>query len=101
MQKRRGVFGRVGREPVLEHAELCRLAFEEPGEGGDRVTVGDAGRNVRPLPGVGTLREQAAKPVEARRMRAQDPVRVLVDERNAAQYFSKWPSCSNVSSPSE
>jgi hypothetical protein len=34
-------------------------------------------------------------------MRAQDPVRVLVDERDAAQYFSKWPSCSNVSSPSE
>jgi len=38
---------------------------------------------VRPLARVGRLREEAAELVEGRRRRAQDPVRVMVDERDA------------------
>jgi hypothetical protein len=44
---------------------------------------------MRPLARVATLGEQAAEIVERGRRLAQDPVRVLVDERNAVQYFSK------------
>jgi hypothetical protein len=44
---------------------------------------------VRPLPRVVALREEPAELVEARRRRAQDPVRVVVDEADAVQYFEK------------
>jgi hypothetical protein len=43
---------------------------------------------VRPLARVGALREEAAELVQ-RRLLAQDAVRVVVDERDAAQYFKK------------
>jgi hypothetical protein len=43
---------------------------------------------VRPLARVGALGEQAAELVERRR-RTDDPVRMVVDERDGAQYFSK------------
>jgi hypothetical protein len=46
-------------------------------------------RDVRPLARIGALREQPAELVEVARVRAKDPVRVLVDERNPAQYFAK------------
>jgi hypothetical protein len=58
-------------------------------EHGDRASVGHGGRDMRPLARVATLGEQAAEIVERGRRLAQDPVRVLVDERNAVQYFSK------------
>jgi hypothetical protein len=45
---------------------------------------------MRPLPRIRTLREQTSELVE-RRLRAQDPMRVVVDERGGAQYFKKWP----------
>jgi CMP-2-keto-3-deoxyoctulosonic acid synthetase len=44
---------------------------------------------VRPLARVVALGEQAAELVERARRRAQDAVRVVVDERDRAQYFSK------------
>jgi hypothetical protein len=44
---------------------------------------------VRPLARVVTLGEQAAERVERARRRAQDPVRVVIDERDPVQYFSK------------
>jgi hypothetical protein len=44
---------------------------------------------VRPLPGIIALREQPAELVERARRLAQDAVRVVVGERDAAQYFSK------------
>jgi hypothetical protein len=44
---------------------------------------------VRPLARVGALGEEAPELVERLRLRAEDPVRVVVDERDAAQYFSK------------
>ena len=85
---------------MLEDTGLRRLASEEGGELAKRALVGDAGRDVRPLPRVWALGEQAAKLVE-RRPRAQDAVRVMVDERDALQYFEKWPCCSNASPPAE
>ena len=100
-QQRRRVLGRVGRETAFEHVVLRGLAFEVAREHHDRAPVREAGRDMGPLARVGALGEEPAELVDARRVRAQDPVRVLVDERNRAQYFSKWPCCSNVSSPSE
>jgi hypothetical protein len=44
---------------------------------------------VRPLARVGALREEPAELVDRRRVRTQDAVRVVVDERDAVQYFSK------------
>jgi hypothetical protein len=44
---------------------------------------------VRPLAWVGALREQAAELIEAGGRRAEDPVGVVVDVPDAAQYFSK------------
>jgi hypothetical protein len=54
-----------------------------------RAAIRDAGGDVRPLPWVCALREQAAKLVEGRRWLAQDGVRVVVDQRDLVQYFSK------------
>jgi hypothetical protein len=44
---------------------------------------------VRPLPRVRALGEEAAELVERRGRRAQDAVRVVVDEGDLVQYFSK------------
>jgi hypothetical protein len=55
----------------------------------DRSPVREPVRDVRPLPRVGALREEPAKLVERARVRAQDPVRVVIDERDLVQYFSK------------
>ena len=88
-QERRGVLVEVGREPPREHRLLGRLAAEERGQLADRAAVGDRGRDVRPLARVGALREEPAELVERRRPHAQEPVRVLVDERDLAQYFEK------------
>jgi hypothetical protein len=67
---------------------LRLLAAEEGGELANRSPVGDRRGDVRPLPRIGALREEPAELVE-RRLRAQDPVRVLVDEPDGAQYFRK------------
>jgi hypothetical protein len=56
---------------------------------------------VRPLARVAALGEEAAELVERPRRLAEDAVRVVVDERDPAQYFSKWPCCSNAASPAE
>jgi len=48
-----------------------------------RAPVRHAGGDVRPLARVGRLGEEPAELVEGRRRRAQDPVRVMVDERDA------------------
>jgi hypothetical protein len=55
----------------------------------DRAYVRDRAGDVGPLPRIGALREQAAELVERRRRLAEDPVRVVVDERGLTQYFSK------------
>jgi hypothetical protein len=44
---------------------------------------------VRPLAWVGALREQAPELVEVGGRRAKDPVGVVVDVTDAAQYFAK------------
>jgi hypothetical protein len=55
---------------------------------------------VLPLPRIRALGEPPAELVAPRPVE-QHPVRVVVDERDAVQYFEKWPCCSNASSPSE
>jgi len=74
---------------MLVHRSLHRFATEEAGKHTDRAPVRDPGGDVRPLARIRALGEEPAKLVEARRMRTQDSVRVVVDERNPAQYFSK------------
>jgi len=74
---------------VRVHRLLRRLAAEELGKRADRAAVRDPGCHVRPLARVRTLGEEPAKLVEVRRRRTQDAVRVVVDERDPAQYFSK------------
>jgi hypothetical protein len=44
---------------------------------------------VRPLPRIAALGEQSAELVKAARRRAEETVRVVVDERDLVQYFSK------------
>src|SRR5919202_1353030 len=84
----------------LDPEDGPRLTAQELGELAHRAPVGQAGRDVRPLARVGALGEEPAELVEAR-PRAQDAVRVVVDEPDAVQYFEKWPCCSNASSPAE
>ena len=73
---------------MLVDRRLRRLAAEEAGQLADRAPVREAGGDVRPLARVGALREQAAELVE-RRTDTDDPVRVVVDETDGAQYFEK------------
>jgi hypothetical protein len=87
-EHRRRVGVRIGRAPVREHGILGGLAAQHRRQLRDRAAVGQAGGHVRPLARVGALGEQAAELVERRR-RTDDPVRVVVDERDGAQYFSK------------
>lgn len=94
------VLTRLGREPVREDGLLGRLDTEQLRKFPDPSAVRDAGGDVGPLPRIRALAEEAPKLVE-RRLRPQDPVRVVVDERDLAQYFSKWPCCSNAASPRE
>jgi hypothetical protein len=67
----------VGQDRVLG-----RLHAEELRQLSNRSPVRDPGRDVRPLPRIGTLAEQAAELVE-RGVRTEDSVRVVVDERDA------------------
>ncbi len=76
------------------------VAAEEVGQLAHGAAVRDARRHVWPLAGVEALREEPAELVEGR-LRAEDSVRVMVDEPDPAQYFEKWPCCSNASSPTE
>jgi hypothetical protein len=96
-QQRRGVV--VGRRgaAVGEDGVLGRLAAEQRRERGDPAQVREPRRDVRPLARVLALGEQPPERVEGLRGR-DDPVRVVVDERDLAQYFSKCPCCSNASS---
>jgi hypothetical protein len=73
---------------VLVDGRLRRLAAEEARQLADRATVGEPGGDVRPLARIGALREQAAELVE-RGTDAEDPVRVVVDELDRAQYLEK------------
>ena len=83
------VFRGIGRESVLVHGALVGLDAEPLRKQPHRATVGNAGGDMWPLARIGALREEAPELVEGRRGRAQDPVRVMVDERDRAQYFSK------------
>src|SRR4029077_14567368 len=98
-EPRRVVVGRCG-TAVGEDGPLGRLAAEQRRERGDPAPVGEPRRDVRPLARVLALGEQPAECVEGLRGR-DDPVRVVVDERDLAQYFSKCPCCSNASSSPE
>jgi hypothetical protein len=100
-QHGRGVFAGVGSQAALVDGALGRVAVEVLREHADRALVGDRGGHVRPLAPVRALGEQAAELVERLRRRAQDPVRVVVDVPDAAQYFSKCPCCSNAAPPAE
>jgi hypothetical protein len=80
---------------------LRRLQAEQLGQLTNCAPVSEARRRVRELARVAALGEERAEVVERRRRRAQDPVRVLVDDPDAVQYFEKWPCCSNASSPAE
>ena len=98
-ERRRVLVGRRG-AAVGEHGILGRVAAEQRRERGDRAQVGEPRRDVRPLARVLALGEQPPERVEGLRGR-DDPVRVVVDERDLAQYFSKCPCCSNPSSSAE
>ena len=74
---------------MREDRVLGRLDVEERGELADRAAVGQSGGDVRPLARMGALGEEPPELVERRRRLTQDPVRVLVDERDRAQYFRK------------
>ena len=100
-QQRRRVLRRIGNQPVLVHGFLGRRAPEELGELAQRAPVREPGCDVRPLPRVWALREEAAELVDGRGRLEIDAVRVMVDEADRAQYFEKWPCCSNASSPAE
>src|SRR5205823_14745004 len=88
-QERGGVLRRIAREPALVDRALVRVAAEVGRDRGDRAAVREAGRDVRPLTRIGALGEEAAELVERRGRRAQHAVRVVVDERDLVQYFSK------------
>ena len=83
------VKGRVAREPPLVDGGLGAVTAQERAELLHRAPVRQSTRDVRPLARVWTLGEEAAELVERCRQGAEDAVRVLVDERNAAQYFAK------------
>jgi hypothetical protein len=83
-----GVGARIGGAAVRVDRVLRGRAAQQRGELAHGPGVRDARRDVRPLARVGALREQPAELVERRR-RPQDPVRVVVDERDLAQYFRK------------
>jgi hypothetical protein len=74
---------------MLVHRALVRLDAEVVGEQRDPAPVRETGRDVRPLARVRALGEKAAELVERRRRLAVEAVRVVVDERDPAQYFSK------------
>ena len=74
---------------MLVDGALLGFDAEPLGKQSYRATVGKAGGDVWPLARVGALGEEATELVEGRRRRAQDPVRVMIDERDRAQYFSK------------
>ena len=70
-------------------ARTGRLAVQVLCEGAYGALVGHTRRHVRPLAWVGALREQAAELIQRAARRAEDPVRVMVDVPEAAQYFAK------------
>jgi hypothetical protein len=72
---------------VLVDRLLGRLYAEERAELADGAPVCQPGRDVRPLPRIGALREQPAELVERGPLR-EDPVRVVVDERDRAQFVN-------------
>jgi hypothetical protein len=74
---------------MREHRLLGRIQVEERGQLAERTAIGQRRGDVRPLARVGALGEQPAELVESRRSRGEDPVRVLVDEADRAQYFRK------------
>jgi hypothetical protein len=74
---------------VLVHSLLRRLEAEVLGQLSHRAPVREAGRDVGPLARIVALREEAAKLVQRRGRLAQEPVRMVVDETDRAQYFEK------------
>jgi hypothetical protein len=72
---------------VLIDRLLGGVAAEQLRELAERAPVREAGGDVRPLAGIGALREENAELVQRRRRPAQDPVRVVVDEGDPTQYF--------------
>jgi hypothetical protein len=83
------VFARLDRDAAGVDGLLDRLDAEQLGELADRAPVRDPGRDVRPLARVRALGEEPPELVKARGPRGQDPVRVVIDRRELAQYFSK------------
>jgi hypothetical protein len=74
---------------MLVHRGLRRLELENLRQLSEHASVRKARRHVRPLARVKALGEEPAKLVEVRRLLAQEPVRMVVDERDRAQYFRK------------
>ena len=90
-QERRRVLVRLARKAMRVDRVLRRLDAQMRGELAHGAPVREAGRDVRPLARVVALREEAAKLVERRRRLAEEPVRVVVDEADRAQYFGSDP----------
>jgi hypothetical protein len=74
---------------MREHRLLRRVHVEERRQLAERAAVGERRGDVRPLARVGALGEQPAELVQRGRRRGEDPVGVLVDEADRAQYFRK------------
>ena len=85
----------------LEDRLLFGRAPEVRCELGNSSAVAGLRGDVRPLVWIAALREEPAELVQARRVTGENPVRVLIDERDSVQYFKKWPWCSNSSSSPE
>jgi hypothetical protein len=90
-QQRRGVVLHIRRQPLRVDGFLGRGAVEQHGQVGDGATVREPGRDVRPLPRIRALGEEAAELVERSGRLAKHRVRVVIDEPDAVQYFKKWP----------
>jgi hypothetical protein len=74
---------------VLVHGLFRRFDAEVSRDVTHGAPIRQTGRDVRPLARIGALGEEAAKLVQRPRRRAQDPMSVLVDEADRAQYFEK------------
>jgi hypothetical protein len=74
---------------VVVDGLLALVAAKELRELAHGPPVRHSRRHVRPLTWVGALGEQPAELVQRPRRLAQNPVRVMVDEPDRAQYLRK------------
>jgi hypothetical protein len=75
---------------VGEDRVLARLAPEQ--RRASRSRAGSSGRSRRAATGAGRRSRRTGRGTRRASRRRDDPVRVVVDERDVVQYFSKCPA---------